>query len=438
MLTGRNPRRPSQNLLAAALVAAVALLLGACDKHESPEDQGRTSLTVWFHTGQAAERETLERQVARFNAAQDEVVVHLVLLPEGGYNTQVQAAALSGELPDVLDLDGPYLYSYAWQGHLRPLDDLLPLEIRSKLLPSLVAQGTYANRLYAVGTFDSGLGLWANRRKLAAVNARLPAAPAEAWSAEEFDELLAKLAERDPDGAVLDLKLNYPPEWRTYAFSPLLQSAGADLIDRHDYRSASGVLNGPAAVAAMSRIQKWFTRGYVDPNIDDAAFTEQRVALSWAGHWEYARYREALGEDLALVPLPDFGRGSHTGQGSWAWAITDRCDHPQAAARFLAFLLRPDEVLAMSRANGAVPATQSAIARSPLYGPGGPLRLFVTQLQTTAVPRPRTPAYPVISAAFAQAFDDVRNGVAPQQALDRAALRIDQEIADNRGYPPPP
>ncbi len=234
---------------------------------------------------------------------------------------------------------------------------------------------------------------------------------------------------------MLDLKLNYGDEWFTYAFSPILQSAGADLIDRTSYRSAAGLLNGPAAVAAFSRWQGWLRGGYVDPNLDDAAFVAGRVALSWAGHWEYARYAQAFGADLLLLPLPDFGHGSRTGQGSWAWGIHAGGKRAQAAARFLRFLLTPDEVLAMADANGAVPAIRSAIARSPLYRNDGPLHLFVAQLTGgNAVPRPKTPAYPVISAAFRQALSDIRDGAAVKPALDRAVAKIDQDIADNEGY----
>jgi len=90
----------------------------------------------------------------------------------------------------------------------------------------------------------------------------------------------------------------------------------------------------------------------------------------------------------------------------------------------------------MTEANGAVPATRRAIARSPLYRPGGPLDLFVRQLDGGyAVPRPPTPAYPVITAEFQKAFDRVRSGDDVQAALQRAATVIDREIEDNQGYP---
>lgn len=417
------------------MVVLALTVLAGCGRPGPADPAGVVRLQIWAHAGQASERRVLEDQVARYQAAHPGVALALNLIPESSYNAQVQAAAVAGDLPDLLEFDGPYLYNYVWQGQLRPLDDLLPAELVADLLPSIRAQGLYRGRLYGVGTYDSGLGLYARKGALEAVGARIPTGPADAWSAQEFDALLKSLAARDADRAVLDLKLNYGDEWFTYAFSPLLQSAGADLVDRRTYRSASGVLNGPAAVAAMAEWRGWVRGGYVDPDLDDAAFVSGRVALSWCGHWEYAHYAKAFGADLLVLPLPDFGHGSRTGQGSWAWGIHAGGKRAEAAAGFLRFLLRPEEVLAMAKANGAVPARRSAIALSGRYGPDGPLRLFAGQLANGyAVPRPQTPAYPVISAAFRQALFDIRDGGGVKAALDRAAREIDQDIADNEGY----
>lgn len=394
------------------------------------------TLEVWAHAGQDSERITLEEQVNRFNAVHDDVTVRLTFLPEGSYNAQVQAAAISQDLPDVLEFDGPFIYNYVWQQNLRPIDDLISAEVRQDLLPSILVQGTYNDRLYSVGTFDSGLGIYGRRSVLESAGIRIPQGNADAWTAQEFNSALATLAANDPDGQVLDLKLNYSGEWFTYAFMPLLYSAGGATIDRTTYQTASGFLDGPDSVVAMEQVQSWMENGYVDPNVDDAAFTTGRVALSWVGHWVYPSYAEALGDDLVVLPLPNLGNGSKTAQGSWNWGITERSHNPQAAMAFLEFLLQQDEVLAMSNANGAVPATQSAIAQSPLYREGGPLRLFSSQLlNNKTVPRPQTPGYPVITSAFQEAFNNIRNGLEVQQALERAATEIDLDIRDNEGYP---
>lgn len=424
----------------ATAVGATFLALAACTGGGAPEGSaekaaGPVPVTLWYHTGRPAERDTITRQVAAFNARQHDFRAALTLIPEGAYGAQVQAAALAGDLPDLLELDGPMLASYAWAGRLRPLDGLLPDAATADLIPSLEVQGTWQGRRYGAGTFDSGLGLFADRAALAAAGIDLPADPAHAWDAARFRQVLGALAAHDPDGQVLDLKLNQRGEWLTYAFYPLLVSAGGDLIDRRTLKAA-GTLDGPASVRALTELQGWIAGGRVDPDLDDAAFTSGRVALAWAGHWEYPRCKAALGERLAVLPLPDLGTGSRTAQGSWQWAVTKDARAPEGAARFLAFLLEPDQVLAMAQANGAPPGTRAATARSPLYGPGGPLRLFAEQLGTVSVPRPATPAYPAITAAFQRAVSDIAAGADVREALSRAAADIDRDVAASR-YPVP-
>jgi multiple sugar transport system substrate-binding protein len=421
------------------LLIVISMLLGACDRDATQDrstDGAEITLNVWAHAGQAAERKVLQAQVRQFNKQNPNITLKLTFIPERDYNAQVQAAALAGDLPDVLELDGPFLYNYIWQNHLLPLEEHLPRELMDDLLPSIIDQGTYNQHLYAIGVFDSGLGLYARKSALERIGARIPGKATDAWQIDEFNQILAKLAVQDEDRAVLDLKLNYRGEWYTYGFSPIVQSAGADLINRNDYQHSSGVLNSAPAIGAMQQVQDWIQQGWVDPNLDDAAFINGRVALSWVGHWEYARYKAQWQDDLLILPLPDFGTGSKTGQGSWSWAVTRNTAHVDAALRFLQFMLQTKQVLAMSDANGAVPGTRSAVQQSKHYGQSGDLHLFAEQLmQGVSVPRPKTPAYPVITTVFQQAFLQIRNGADPGQTLDAAAVKIDQDIRDNKGYP---
>jgi multiple sugar transport system substrate-binding protein len=411
-----------------SLLAPLLLILSSCSKPAAKEG----TLQLWVHSGQESERQVIEQQVKRFNASQKQTPIKVTFIPEGAYNSQVQAASLSKDLPDILEFDGPFVYNYVWQQNLIPIDTLISKNVRQDLLPSIIQQGTYKGRLYSVATFDSGLGLYAHRNQLKAAGVRIPKGNKDAWTLPEFNQALSKLAQKDRDRQVLDLKLNYRGEWFTYGFSPILQSAGGDLIRRSNYQSTDGSLNNPASVAAMKQVQTWIQKGYVDPNIDEAG----RVALSWVGHWVYKDYAKAVGNDLVVLPLPNFGNGSKTSQGSWNWGITANCKNPKLAMRFLEFLLQPKEVLAMANANGAVPGTKTAIAQSNLYSSSGPLHLFADQLLAgQTVPRPQTPAYPVITSAFQEAFANIRNGLEVKTALDKAVTTIDLDIQDNQGYP---
>ncbi len=399
------------------------------------------SVEVWFHSGKGEEREVLDAQVKDFNAMQDDVQIEAVQLPEGSYNDQVNSAALAGDLPCLLDFDGPFLYNYAWSGYLRPIDEFVSADLKSDFLPSIINQGTYAGKLYSLGTFDSGLAIWGNKKYLDEAGVRIPTGIEDAWTKEEFVDALAKLQALDEVDYAIDFKMNYGAgEWFTYGLSPLMQSFGGDLIDRSDYQSAEGVLNGPEAVAGMKFFQSLFEDGYAvaEPAGDDDFYGKQTTALSWVGHWMWGPHSENLGEDLVLIPVPKLGDHAVTGMGSWNWGITNSCEHPDAAWKFLQYLVEPEEILRMTDANGAVPARKSAIAQSELFGEGGLLNIFVQQLEGgVALERPVTPAYPVITAAYAEAVNNIVAGADVQEELDKAVEKIDQDIEDNQGYPAP-
>lgn len=442
-------------LLLVSVSIVLSLLLAACgapaaegpaaeapaEEAEAPAAAEPVTVDVWFHSGKGEERDVLDAQVTAFNEMQDEVFVNAIQLPEGSYNDQVNAAALANDLPCLLDFDGPFLYNYAWAGYLQPLDDFVPADVKADFLPSIINQGTYGGKLYSLGTFDSGLSIWANKAYLEEAGVRIPTGVEDAWTMDEFMAAMDAVMALDGVEYAIDFKLNYGAgEWQSYGFSPIVQAFGGDLIDRSDYQSADGILNGPESVAALEWFQSLFEDGYAiaSPAGDDDFFGSKVAAMSWVGHWMYGPHTEGLGEDVVLLPMPKLGDKAVTGMGSWNWGLTSTCSEPEAAYKFLEYITSPEEILHMTNANGAVPARKSAIEQSELFGEGGMLNIFVQQLEGgVALERPVTPAYPVITSSFDEAIRNIIAGADVQEELDKAVKAIDQDIADNGGYPLP-
>ena len=207
--------------------------------------------------------------------------------------------------------------------------------------------------------YDSGLGVYGNKKLLDAAGVKYPTGLDDAWTADEFQAALGQLAATDPDEKVLDIKENYGGEWPTYGYLPIINSTG-NLVVKDG--KAEGNLNSPAAVEAVEAVRR--LADYVDPNTDDKAFVDGRVALSWVGHWQYNPYAEALGDDLVVLPLPDFGSGTKSGQGSWAWGVGSSSKNGAAAGKFLDYLMNDTNVAAMTDANAAPPGTTSVTATS--------------------------------------------------------------------------
>ncbi len=392
---------------------------------------------MWVHAGAGPEAQAYVAAIDAFNKRSKAVQVDLVKLPEGSYGDQVNAAALAHKLPCILDFDGPNVYNYAWSKKIVALDDFAEIAaLKADMLPSLQRQGTYNGKLYSVGQFDSGLALWGHRGTLTKAGIRIPTRAADAWTLAEFEGALKKLKAAGV-AAPLDMKFNYGiGEWFTYGFSPIVQSLGGDLIDRSNYQSAQGRINGPEAVKALGLIQGWVKAGYVNAaSKDDGDFVKGKAALSYVGHWTYGDYKKALGDELVLIPMPKFGAKAVTGAGSWNFGISSDCKDPKASAQVLAHLMSPAEIARVTEVNGAVPGTRAALAQSRNYGAKGPLAIYAEQLTDgTALVRPQTPAYPSITTAFAEAVNNIVAGADPKKELDKAAKKIDQNIEDNKGY----
>ena len=398
----------------------------------------QTPVSVWVHAGPGPERDVYVAAVKAFNDAQKEVKVDLVALPEGSYSDQVNAAALSKKLPCLLDFDGPNVYNYAWTKKIIALDGFAELNtIKGDLLPSLLRQGTYNKKLYSLGQFDSGLAIWGNKKLLTQAGVRIPTKPGDAWTLVEFEDAMKKLKAAGV-AFPLDMKFNYGVgEWFTYGFSPIVQSFGGDLIDRKDFKSAKGMINGAEAIKALSTLQGWVKAGYVNAaSKDDSDFVKGKSALSYVGHWTYGDYKKALGDDLVLIPMPNFGKKAVTGAGSWNFGISADCKAPKEAAKVLAYFMSPAEIGRVTAVNGAIPATFTAMNANKNFAKGGALEIYAQQAaEKISLVRPETPAYPTITTAFAEAVNNIVAGADVKSELDKAAKKIDQNIEDNKGYP---
>lgn len=423
--------RKKLRLLGGLSSAAVLALAGGVLAQEGGE------VTAYYHSGSGVENDAYIQMFQLFNEAQDQYVAVPTEIPGGDYNNQVVATALAGNLPCVLEIDGPNIANYVYADYLQPLDGLISEETLSDILPVNVEQGTIDGSLYALGQFEGGLAMWGNRALLEEAGVRIPEGIEDAWDLEELNSVLESLSQLGGEVYPIDLKMNYGAgEWFTFGFSPIVQSFGGDLIDRETYTTAEGVLNGPESVAAMEWFQSLFENGYTTATPpDDNDFINGRAAISFVGHWEYTRYLEALGDDLVLLPMPDFGNGAVTGTGSWAWGISANCDNVEGAAALIEFLLQPEQIELVTTANGAIPSRVSVLESSERFAEGGPLNIYAAQLANgVGVPRPLTPGYPIITQAFASAADAIARGEDVQTALDDAVDTIDADIEANDNY----
>ena len=131
-----------------ALAGCMAVLAGGA--------LAQTELTMWYHgAGNEVESRIINQIVDDFNASQDDWSVSIESFPQESYNDSVVASALAGNLPCILDVDGPVMPNWAWSGYMQPLD--IDESRIADFLPG--TKGIWDGQLYSIGLWDAAVAM---------------------------------------------------------------------------------------------------------------------------------------------------------------------------------------------------------------------------------------------------------------------------------------
>jgi multiple sugar transport system substrate-binding protein len=396
---------------------------------------GPVKLTMWYHgAGNVAERAIIHDVVADFNASQGKYVVELQDLPQTSYNDSVTGAAVAGTLPDILDVDAPIMPNWAWAGFMAPLE-LKPGAL-DNWLPSTI--GYWNGKVYSVGMWEAACAFFARKSVLEKYKIRIPTLD-KPWTLDEFNGILATLKASGEFAYPLDLGMAWTGEWYPYGFSPFLQSFGGDIVNRSTFTTAEGALNGPEAIAFGKWWQSLFKNKYVSGTTQDGAdrdtgFLDGKYAMMWNGNWAASTASDKLGNDLLLLPAPNFGNGSRIGAGSWQFGVSAISKNKAGANEFIQFMMQDKYLIRFSDEWGNFPPTKTAVAASKRYRPGAPFEAFFALSTAQATLRPPTPAYLAAAKIFEKAMADISNGADVTATLDAATDQINTDIKNNNGY----
>ncbi|WP_299879543.1 extracellular solute-binding protein [uncultured Cocleimonas sp.] len=394
----------------------------------------QTDLSLWYHgAGNEKEKTVLTGIITDFNASQSDWKVNLAEFPQESYNESVVAAALAGKLPDIIDVDGPLMPNWAWSKYLAPLE-ITDAEVKSLLEGAI---GRYDGKIYSIGLWDAAIAMFARKSVLEKHSIRIPTLD-KPWSFDEFNKAIATLAADKSFEYPLDLGLAWKGEWYSYAFGPLLQSMGGDLMDPSK-SSAEDVLNSDEAIAFGKWWQSLFTNKLVPGTSQDGAdretgFVDGKYALQWNGNWAALGALEKFGDDLLFLPAPDMGNGPKIGASSWQFGVSGSSKNQKGGNDFIRFAMQDKYLAAFSDATGLIPATKTATSMTTNYKEGGPLNVFFDLSKKQATKRVSTPAYNVVTLEFEKALADIANGADVADTLDAAADAINTDLKKNNNY----
>lgn len=322
-----------------------------------------TELDVWVPSGSVEEGRLMQEQALRFNQSHEDVRINMVILPPGDYHEQLRLAVTKQTLPDMMRMPAEWLYTFAWQEHLLPLDKLLTDAVSEDLLPVALQQGMYQGRLYGVTPLLNRPLLYARRSQLPMslatefVAALAEDQSAEAMSYRRFSALLAALSRVSNHSAVLEIQqqplgllalmnMNWPQD----------ELAVAELQQQDKLQS---LFNQPALIQLVQTYQQWLVQGYISSD-SHSVFMAGGVPLLLASQREARTLQSRWHDDLMLLAAPHTAQQQPVLMADWFWSLRRHGEKQAAAIRYLEFLLQAEEVRLMAQASSLLPATVSA------------------------------------------------------------------------------
>ncbi|TMW72784.1 sugar ABC transporter substrate-binding protein [Alteribacter natronophilus] len=196
-------------------------------------------------------------------------------------------------------------------------------------------------------------------------------------------------------------------------------------------------LDTDGAIAGAERIQSWYDEGYlpqgVDGDIISGLFMDGNVGAVVDGPWALSDYSRALGDSLAVAPLPALETGEHPSSfiGVKGWMLSEYTEHPEWASELALFLTSEESAMYYYEQTGEMPPHPSLledpeIAEDPLVVG------FAEQIEH-GEPMPNTAELSHVWDPMADALEFISRGDDVREVLEEAVEQIDSDIRLARG-----
>lgn len=410
-------------------------LSGKSPDKEKPTKQ--VELTFLRNLANPAFNQAYEEMVAAFEATHPTIKINMQSMHWGSeYELRLRTELAAGNHPDIMAIDSPNLALYANSGSLLSIDSNMKEEGNIEDIPEGVLKGlTYKDQIYLAPIVESSIALFYNMNIFREAGIPFPSGdPDNPMTWEEVLEIAKKI--NNPAKGVIGID---PAggfgvgEGPAYFKMPILWQFGADVISP-DGSTAEGYLNSKEALEALQFYQDlYFKHRVATVEMPPTPFETDKLGMTVLGSWAISELQQTpgfvLGEDFGVAPLP---KGLHqvVPNGGWALGISSKTKHPEEAWEFVKFATGYEGSKMFVEISGDLPARYSVAKDFPELNEY-PKNIFVHQDQNYSKSRPVTPAYPVISEAIKDLFEDVGlEGKNVEEAAGVAVEKINNGLKD--------
>ncbi|MCZ7570010.1 MAG: sugar ABC transporter substrate-binding protein [Ardenticatenaceae bacterium] len=402
---------------------------------EPPSTAGSSEVVTieyWIPAGQGREPAVAE-VVKAFEATHPTIKVNVTAIPFGEFANALQVGLASDNPPDAAFAGGPDIPFLAYNGALRPVDDLLTAEDRADFNPDLIDMVSLDGVAYGMPFANSGVAMYYNVDSFEAAGVEVPTSLDDVWTWPEFVENVNRVvAHQTEEGhKVWGMVGLDNPIISTFFAWTLVRSGsapGSPLWDgiAPDHTTVAGYIDTPEALEAYAFYQSLYTSGFApNENVPDAFGTGQAATLFAIPPTAATLTRDFPDLKWAVMPIP-YLKTPLTHTGSFAHILAARSTRSEAAGEFIHFFSSPDGYLTYHATTAMIPGRKSLQDELPELQSGF-LKTVYDEILAWGQARPGGPGHSIFNRIVAT--DMMRNIALGTDIKTAVASTVDEADA---------
>ncbi len=377
--------------------------------------QGKESVVIWDYFETDAQKTMMQNMIDGFNQSQDQYEASHVYVPFADYEKQLTLGMASGELPDLVILDGCGMASFIEMDLFGDVSgaDINWDEYMEGPMSSTMADGKH----YGIPFATNCTALFYNKDLFDAANIEYPD---EDTTWEEFREMAKALTK---DGVTGFGNAATGTDEGTFQCLQWLYTAGGD------YQNITGGTDAYHLMQEMVAEGSW-AKDCVNWTQSDANnnFVAGNLAMQQNGPWQIPGIeKEAANLNYGVTVLPkkdaDSGQATSILGGENMGAVKQ--DDMSGAIAFMEYYDQTEVMIDCMVQYGSFPPKTEAAQDS--YWTDDPIqKAFIKQLDTS-IPRGPSASWPAYSDAIQTGFQEVMTSAkTPEKAAEDTQAAVDK------------
>lgn len=351
---------------AIALAGVAALALAGCQQGSASggggEGDGPVTLEFQSLSDQPTTQAAVKEIVDQWNTDNPDVQVSIVQGGWDGAYDKLITQFTGGTAPDIIHFEASSIVSFAQDGYLADLNDLVAPDLKSDISQGIWDSVTQDGKIIAYPSTLQSYMVFANADLLAQAGVEVPSGDSMTW--DQFEEIAKATTTpehygvgwglKSPTATVMSMALGFD--------GGFFEGGGADAsIDVGD-----GELAVPGRIHDMA---------YADKSIDPTSLTQSgsdvlasfyggKVAMTVQGSFQATNMAKDAPEGLNWVALPPIAgtAGPVQAANPQTYSINVDSPHVQESADFLNFFMSGDNLAKIAYADALIPSSGEARA----------------------------------------------------------------------------